>query len=71
MATIDLTTDEGGAELGALEAAARAIGPLRDPDDCLRACPDCTCARLLEQRRGCERAASGENTESGATESGP
>jgi len=63
MAAIDLTTDEGSAKRAALEAAARVIGPLRNPDDCVLACPDCTCARLLEQRRGCERAASGKGTE--------
>jgi hypothetical protein len=71
MATIDLTTDEGGAELAGLEAAARAIGPLRNPDDCVLACPDCTCARLLEQRRGCVRATGGANTGTAVADGGP
>ena len=45
-------SDEGAA----LAAAAREIGPLRNPDDCVLACPDCTCRQLLELRRGgCER----------------
>jgi hypothetical protein len=41
----------------ALEAAAAAVGPLRNPDGCVLLCPDCTCRRLLEERRA-ERDAS-------------
>jgi hypothetical protein len=59
MAATDVTTDriEGGDEtVVAVAAAAQAVGPLRNPDDCVLACPDCTCRMLLEQRRGsCER----------------
>jgi hypothetical protein len=55
MATIDRTPRTHELPEAALEEVARAIGPLRNPDDCVLACPDCTCARLLEQRRACER----------------
>ncbi len=52
MAATDTTTGEEQCERdSALEAAAAAIGPLRDPDGCLLACPDCTCRLLLERRR--------------------
>lgn len=59
MAATDVTRTalEQGDEDAVLAAAAQAIGPLRNPDDCVLACPDCTCRRLLEARRDgdCER----------------
>jgi hypothetical protein len=38
-------------ERDAFAEAGAAIGPLRDPDGCVLACPDCTCRRLLDERR--------------------
>jgi hypothetical protein len=52
MAATDTTASDGHCERESkLEAAAAAIGPLRDPDGCVLACPDCTCRMLLERRR--------------------
>jgi hypothetical protein len=42
----------------ALEAAAAQVGPLRNPDACVLLCPDCTCRRLLDERRAERDAAS-------------
>ncbi|HEX4520412.1 MAG TPA: hypothetical protein VH063_12600 [Gaiellaceae bacterium] len=56
MAATDTTTGDAYCERdSALEQAAAAIGPLRDPDGCVLECPDCTC-RLLLERRGAEGA---------------
>jgi hypothetical protein len=51
MAAIETRSDE---DADGLAAAAAVVGPLRNPDACVLACPDCTCRRLLEQGRGCE-----------------
>jgi hypothetical protein len=42
---------EQDTELEAAEPIAGFVGPLRDPDGCVLACADCTCRRLLEERR--------------------
>jgi hypothetical protein len=35
----------------ALDEAAAEVGPLRNPDGCVLLCPDCSCRRLLDERR--------------------
>ena len=54
MATIEplpLSSDEPCEREPVLDEAAAAVGPLRDPDDCVLLCPDCSCRRLLDDRR--------------------
>jgi hypothetical protein len=51
------TPDEPCERDEALRAARAAVGPLRNPDACELLCPDCTCRRLLDERRA-EREAS-------------
>jgi hypothetical protein len=66
--TTDVTTNRAGEGEpdAAVEGAVLTIGPLRNPDDCVLACPDCSCRRLLEERRGgaCERENSTVETDS-------
>jgi hypothetical protein len=45
------TPDEPCDREEALEAARAEIGALRNPDGCELLCPDCTCRRLLDERR--------------------
>ncbi len=47
----DACEREESSNVGALEAAAAQVGPLRNPDACVVLCPDCTCRRLLDERR--------------------
>jgi hypothetical protein len=35
----------------ALGEAVTEVGPLRNPDGCVLLCPDCSCRRLLDERR--------------------
>ncbi len=52
MAATDTRTGEGARKREAApEPAAEPAGPLRDPDGCLLACPDCACRLLLERHR--------------------
>ncbi len=44
-------SDEPCARKPALDEAAAEVGPLRNPDGCVLLCPDCSCRRLLDERR--------------------
>jgi hypothetical protein len=44
------SSDEPCEREPALDEAA-AVGPLRNPDGCVLICPDCSCRRLLDERR--------------------